>query len=149
MAFGQRRLDVVDGVLELVLGRVRRVVRELRLVGAHQVARGVDDGLVEFEDGAGRVAELVRKLLAAPDPAPRTPASCSPSRPPRVCLRSSPDYLEILEHHDLAPERLEVHLDVGLRSLAFHLEDHALAEFLVAHARAEPDARRQLLGGRP
>ena len=63
MAFGQRRLDVVDGVLELVLRRVRRVVRELRLVGAHQVARGIDDGLVEFEDAAGRVAEPVGKFL--------------------------------------------------------------------------------------
>ena len=38
------RLDVVDGVLELILRRVRRVVRELRLVRAHQIARGIDDG---------------------------------------------------------------------------------------------------------
>ena len=63
-----------------------------------------------------------------------------PGRGQLVCKahRTTSRYSSIMILH---AERREVHLDVGLRPLAFHLEDHALAELLVAHARAEPDAR--------
>ena len=42
-------VDVFDGALELVLGFVGRVMRELRLVGADQVRGRIDDGAVELE----------------------------------------------------------------------------------------------------
>ena len=43
-------MDVFDGALELIFRSVRGVVRELRLVGADQIRRGIDDRLVELED---------------------------------------------------------------------------------------------------
>ena len=56
-------MDVVDRALELVFRFVRRVVRELRLVGAHEVRRGVDDRLVELEDRRGSAAIDARHAL--------------------------------------------------------------------------------------
>ena len=60
---GRGGLDVVDGVFELRFGAVRGVVRELRLVRAHEIPRGIDDSFVELEDAAGRVAKLLREFL--------------------------------------------------------------------------------------
>src|SRR5688572_19705169 len=42
---------------------MRGVVRELGLVSAHQVTRRIDDGLVELENAARRIAEAVREFL--------------------------------------------------------------------------------------
>ena len=44
-------VDVRDQRLQLVLGAARGEVGDLRLEAAHQVGRGIDDALAEFEDG--------------------------------------------------------------------------------------------------
>ncbi len=56
-------MNVFDRPLELILGLVRGVVRELRLVGADQVGRGVDDRLVELEDRGRAAGDGRRKTL--------------------------------------------------------------------------------------
>ncbi len=56
-------VDVLDGALELILGLAGGVVRELRLVRAHQVGGGVDDGLVELEDRRGFGGDMPREAL--------------------------------------------------------------------------------------
>ena len=56
-------VDVLDGALELVLGLVGGVVRELRLVGAHEVRGGVHDGLVELEDRRRLGGDVRREAL--------------------------------------------------------------------------------------
>ena len=56
-------VHVFDGALELVLGLVGGVVRDLRLVGTHEVVRGVDDRLVELEDRRGLGGDVPREAL--------------------------------------------------------------------------------------
>jgi len=46
---GIRAVYVFDRALELILGFVGGVMRKLRLIGAHEIGRRVDDGLVELE----------------------------------------------------------------------------------------------------
>ena len=58
-----RLVDVLDGALELILGLVGGVVRELRLVRAHQVRGGVDDGPVELEDRRGFGGDAAREAF--------------------------------------------------------------------------------------
>ena len=43
-------MNVLDRTFQLIFRLVRSVVCELRLVGADEVSRGVDDRLVELED---------------------------------------------------------------------------------------------------
>src|SRR5579862_8752582 len=56
-------MQVLDGALELVLGLVGGVVRELRLEGAHQVVGRVDDRAVELEDRRGAGGDVRRETL--------------------------------------------------------------------------------------
>ncbi len=77
---GVGAMNVFDGALELVFRLVRRVVGELRLVGADQVRRGVDDRLVELEDRRGLLGDLPGEALDLRIEARRRPASrCAPS----------------------------------------------------------------------
>ena len=50
---GVGAVDVFDRALELVFGLAGGIVRKLRLVRAHEVGGGVDDGFVELEDRRG------------------------------------------------------------------------------------------------
>ena len=56
-------MDVVNGRRELVLGGDGGVVRELRLVSADDVVRGVDDRLIEGKDRIGPVEQPLRQTL--------------------------------------------------------------------------------------
>ncbi len=60
---GVGALDIVNRALELIFRLVSRVVRELRLVGTHEIRGGVDDRLVELENRRRLVDDLRRKAL--------------------------------------------------------------------------------------
>src|SRR5688572_9903675 len=48
--------------------------------------------------------------------------------------------IRVLDHQPLRALLLEAHLYAGMRTVTFQVEDHAFAEFSVAHARPQADA---------
>src|SRR5688572_12547437 len=51
--------------------------------------------------------------------------------------------IRVRQHQPLLALALEVYLYLSVAPLSLQVQDHALAEFAVAHALAEPDAARR------
>ncbi len=79
---GMMLVDVFNGALQLILGFVRRVMRELRLVGAYQVRGRIDDGAVELKYRGGLRPPVRPETSPVRGPGRRRPGSHCASRPP-------------------------------------------------------------------